>query len=235
VLCLDNHEWPDNQSVMCVAGGSWSIESECVAVGDQMLVGTAGSLYMILTQDGNFTLEWAAGFVQYFVDAAALLLGVESGYVRVELSSMDRRVRTRFLQESLLEVGVIQFGAEEDASGVEFHMVCAFFACVNGSDSVGLNDISDVFTNAIVSALVADGQPVPSGLSTAQPRFSAFTFSSNFTYAVPESSERSPVSLGSEEDNCTAIGIVIGASLGGCCIVCTVMIVAVVLKQRMST
>jgi len=235
VLCLDNYEWPRDQAVVCVAGGSWSIESECVAVGDEMLVGTAGILYLIFTASSDFTLEWAQASVLYFVEAAASLLGVDSGYVRVEFSSLGRRVRTRFLQESDLKVRVTKFGTEEeDASEIEFQMVCAFFDCVNGSDSVGLNDISDVFMNAIVLELEADGQAVPSGLSTAQPRFSDFSSVDNFTYAVPESSERSSVSSGSEEDNSAAIGIVIGASLGGCCIVCVVMIVAVVLKRGSS-
>ena len=88
------------------------------------------------------------------------------------------------------------FGAEEDTSVIESQMVCAFCDCVNGSDSVGLNDITDVFTNAIVSELVAGGHAVPSGLSTPQPKFSAFTFADNFEFAVPESSERSSVSSG---------------------------------------
>ena len=51
--------------------------------------------------------------------------------------------------------------------------------------SVGLNDITDVFTNAIVSELVADGQAVP-----------AFTSTDNFKC---ESLERSSVSSGSEK------------------------------------
>jgi len=232
VLCLDNYEWPRDQAVVCVAGGSWSIESECVAVGDEMLVGTAGILYLIFTASSDFTLEWAQASVLYFVEAAASLLGVDSGYVRVEFSSLGRRVRTRFLQESDLKVRVTKFGTEEeDASEIEFQMVCAFFDCVNGSDSVGLNDISDVFITAIVSALVADDQAVPNGLSTAQAGFSGFTFKANFTYAAPESSETLSVSSGSDEDNSAAIGIVIGASLGGCCIICVVMTVAVVLKR----
>ena len=56
--------------------GSWSIESECVAVDEEMAVGTAGMLSLVFTEDGDFTLEWALVSVQYFVDAAATLLGV---------------------------------------------------------------------------------------------------------------------------------------------------------------
>jgi len=234
VLCLDNYEWPRDQAVVCVAGGSWSIESECVALGDEMMVGTVGMLSLVFTEDGDFTLEWALVSVQYFVDAAAMLLGVESGYVRVEVSSLGRRGRTRFLQESAFEVAVTLFGGEQDASAVELQMTCGFYDCVNGSGSVGLNDGTNWFTDAIVSECIADGQAVPSGLSTAQARFAGLTSVEDFTYAVPESSERSSVSSGSEEDNSAAIGIVIGASLGGCCIVCVVMIVAVVWKRGSS-
>lgn len=54
---------------------------------------------------------------------------------------------------------------------------------------MGLNDISELFITAIMSALVADGQAGPNGLSTAQARFSAFTFEDKFTFAEPVSSE----------------------------------------------
>lgn len=224
--------------MVCVAG-SWSIESECVAVDDEMAVGTAGMLSLVFTEDGDFTLEWALVSVQYFVEAAAALLGVDSGYVRVEIYALRRRARTRFLQESSFEVVVILFGEEEDTAEVESQMLCAFFSCVNGSDSVDFNDVTDLFTNAIVSELETDGQTVPSGLSTAMSSFSSFTTVENFTYAVPEGSEGSNSSdgssvSGSENDSSAAIGIAIGAVLGGCCIVCVVLIVAVVLKRESS-
>ena len=101
---------------------------------------------VVMTEDGDFSLAWALAFVQYFKDAAAMLLGVASGYVGVEISSLGRRVRTRFLQQSEIEVRVTQFGSEQGASAIESQMVCAFFDCVNGSDSVSFNDMSDGFT-----------------------------------------------------------------------------------------
>jgi len=215
--------------VACLSDGSWSVQAQCVPVGAQLAVGVAGTIYMVMTEDGEFSLAWAVAFVQYFKDAAAMLLGVDSDYVGVEISSLERRVRTRLLQQSEIEVRVTLFGSEQDASAIESQMVCAFFNCVNGSDSVSFNDMSDGFSIALMSVLVAAGQAVPSGLSTAQARFSDFSFVDNFTYAVPESSESSSVS---EVDNSAAIGIAVGASLGGCCCVCVVLIVAFVSKRR---
>jgi len=96
---------------------------------------------------------------------------------------------------------------------------------------VGLNDISELFITAIMSALLADGQAGPNGLFTAQARFSAFTLEDKFTFAEPVSSERSSGTSGSEGDNSAAIHIV-GFSVGGCCIVCAVVIVAIVYPRK---
>jgi len=91
------------------------------------MVGTAGTLYVVMIQDGNFYLGVGAGFRPVHREAAGMFLGVDSDNVRVEFSSLGRHVLTRNLQEFDLEVRVTQFATELDASAIKFQMVCVFF------------------------------------------------------------------------------------------------------------
>jgi len=217
---------------VCVVGGTWSIQAECVAFGDQFQVGTAGMLYMLMTEQSGVDLAWATAFQKYFVEAAALLLGVNPAFVRVDFSALLRRVRSRFLQQSEFQVRVTQFSLEEEeASVVESQMVCAFSNCVGDSDSAADHDTSHLFGTAIASALEADGQDVPLGLYTAEARFAAFTYTENFTFAAVEGSS---ALKGSETDSSAAIGVAIGASAGGLCCACVIVYFAILARQRVA-
>lgn len=223
VLCLANYRWPLDQGVVCVVGGTWSIVAECVPVDAQFQVGTAGMLYMYMTEQLGVDLAWAAAFQKYFVEAAATLLGVNSALVRVDFSELMPSVRSRALQQTEFEVRVTQLSlVEENASVVESQMLCAFFECVGDSDS-------GVLGTAIASALEADGQDVPLGLYTAVARLAAFTFSEQFAFAAVEGSS---VLTGSETDSFVPMGVVTGASVGGLCCVCVVAAAAILARQR---
>jgi len=226
---LGDYEWPVGQSVVCDTGGSWSIAAECVAVGGPTQVGSAGTLRMRMTENSDFSLAWAMSYERYWVATAAMLLGVDSSYIRIQFFSLRRRVRARSLQESSFDVGVTQFGADKNASVLESHMTCALFSCVGGPEGLGVTDTSTALSTAIAAALAADGEAVPSGLNTAGASFVDFVYTGDFVYVAPESAPEIVSSAGT-----AFTGIAVGASVGGCCFLCWALTWVFVQKKRIA-